>query len=527
VDGLKIMERVGKKKKGGAEKIRDKRQKSLQAEASGCFKIDRLFAVASASTVAASAPDVPAATTGENATSTDETEDFTGEVSPGSKPIDDDVYVGSELEDSLSSEQGLGNEAHEMSEEPELHRSSASTVNVPSATSEAEPAMHYFTRPTQNELPLFFEKHPTPNTKKILNKWLCCRNGTERSWLTYNDITRTAFCSLCLAFSSEGNPFTKGMGDWRHIKQRIEEHERSVQHREVADGYLLWTSRRDIASLLCQQQVSARHEQVKQRRQVMERLVEIVKVIGKRGLSFRGGGISEAAYSLDDATMDHGTFLELVMLLSKFDPCLQKHVHECIESSKKLHGSGSTVRGRGSLVTFLSKTTVNSMIGVIGRLIQDKVAAEVRQAEMFSIQIDTTQDISSHDQCSVVIRYVTDSIHERLIGVINFKASTGQYFVDLIQNLLGQMGIDLKLCAGNATDGAANMQGEYRGFSTLLSSHAPGQVHVWCYAHILNLVLADTTGVVIESASLFSLLNDIAVFLRESHQRMAVFYTVL
>ena len=146
---------------------------------------------------------------------------------------------------------------------------------------------------------------------------------------------------------------------------------------------------------------------------------------------------------------------------------------------------------------------------------------------MFSIQIDTTQDISSHDQCSVVIRYVTDSIHERLIGVINFKASTGQYFVDLIQNLLGQMGIDLKLCAGNATDGAANMQGEYRGFSTLLSSHAPGQVHVWCYAHILNLVLADTTGVVIESASLFSLLNDIAVFLRESHQRMGVWEEVL
>ena len=63
MDGLKIMERVGKKKKGGAEKIRDKRQKSIQAEASGCFKIDRLFAVASASTVAASAPDVPAATT--------------------------------------------------------------------------------------------------------------------------------------------------------------------------------------------------------------------------------------------------------------------------------------------------------------------------------------------------------------------------------------------------------------------------------------------------------------------------------
>lgn len=194
----------------------------------------------------------------------------------------------------------------------------------------------------------------------------------------------------------------------------------------------------------------------------MERVIEIVKVIGKRGLSFRGGGRSEAAYSFNDDTVDHGTFLELVLLLSKFDPCLQKHVNECIQASKQLHGSG-TVRGRGAQVTFLSKTTVNSVIGVIGRLIQEKVAAEVRQAEMFSIQIDTTQDISAHDQCSVVIRYVTDSIHERLISVINCKASTGQYFADLIQNLLGRMGIDLKLCAGNATDGAANMQGEYRG----------------------------------------------------------------
>ncbi len=73
---------------------------------------------------------------------------------------------------------------------------------------------------------------------------------------------------------------------------------------------------------------------------------------------------------------------------------------------------------------------------------------------------------------------------------------------------------------GNSTDGTANMQGQFRGFSTLLSEHSPNQVHIWCYSHLLNLVLADTTGSVVESASLFSLLNDIAVFLRESYKRM-------
>lgn len=47
-------------------------------------------------------------------------------------------------------------------------------------------------------------------------------------------------------------------------------------------------------------------------------------------------------------------------------------------------------------------------------------------------------------------------------------------------------------------------------------------MHVWRYAHVLNLVLADTTEVSLSSGSLFSLLNDIAVFFRESYQRMKV-----
>ena len=66
------------------------------------------------------------------------------------------------------------------------------------------------------------------------------------------------------------------------------------------------------------------------------------------------------------------------------------------------------------------------------------------------------------------------------------------------------------------------MKRHYKGFSALLSIHSPNQLHVWCYAHVLNLVLADTTQKVIASATLFTLLNDIAVFIRESYKRMNV-----
>jgi hypothetical protein len=74
------------------------------------------------------------------------------------------------------------------------------------------------------------------------------------------------------------------------------------------------------------------------------------------------------------------------------------------------------------------------------------------------------------------------------------------------------MDIDIKQCVCNATDGAANMQGQYRGFSASLTGESSNEVHIWCYSHVLNLVLTDSTGVVVGRESLFSLLNDIAVF---------------
>lgn len=87
------------------------------------------------------------------------------------------------------------------------------------------------------------------------------------------------------------------------------------------------------------------------------------------------------------------------------------------------------------------------------------------------------------------------------------------HFVNLISDVLDHLKLNKDMCIGNATDGASNMQGQYKGFSALMASQSPSHVHVWCYAHVLNLVLSDTTQTVIESGTPFSLLNDIAVFI--------------
>lgn len=119
----------------------------------------------------------------------------------------------------------------------------------------------------------------------------------------------------------------------------------------------------------------------------------------------------------------------MVILLGKYDICMNEHLVECIKKSQALHKAVSR-GGRGALITLLSQTTVNNIIITIQQTMQDTMARQIEKAGIFSVQIDTTQDITTQDQCSVIVRFVTDdNIHERLVAVVKCEASTGQYFV--------------------------------------------------------------------------------------------------
>nr|XP_004210951.3 uncharacterized protein LOC101239087 [Hydra vulgaris] len=279
---------------------------------------------------------------------------------------------------------------------------------------------------------------------------------------------------------------------------------------------------KDVYSLLFSYQKNVRAAQVKEKRQVLERVIEIVKLIGKRGLSYRS--INDAAYCLDNVNIDHGNFLEILILLSKFDPLMKNHLDIVTEKSKQRHVTcaASGTKGRGGLVTFISSTTVNYVIESVRRMIKASIADEIQSAGMFSVQLDTTQDVSVKDQCSIVIRYVKDHIYERLVSVSNCTNSTGKGMFELFRDEIVKMGINIENCVGNSTDGAANMQGQYSGFTKWLSEASPNQVHVWCYAHVLKLVLVDTTQTTKAAISIFQLINKCAVFLRESYIRMDI-----
>lgn len=103
-------------------------------------------------------------------------------------------------------------------------------------------------------------------------------------------------------------------------------------------------------------------------------------------------------------------------------------------------------KGKGSLVTMMSKTTANKATEV---LIQQTIAGK-RERQGCS-------HLTSNDRCAVIVQYGTDAVHERLI-------------VDM----------EIKQCAGNATEGAANMQGQHGGLPAQLTGESLNQVHTWC-----------------------------------------------
>lgn len=236
-----------------------------------------------------------------------------------------------------------------------------------------------FARPSDINLESFIKMHPKQITNDpVLSKAFHRKNGSNRKWLTYCSQKGRFFCWICLAFSRNvDSPFTEGTCEKRHIHKRVSEHEFSNYHCNAAQSYTLYISKTDTTHLLFSNQMSMRREQVMKRRQILTRVIDVVKLIGKRGLSYRGSEY-EAAHTLDDISVDHGNFLEIILLLSKYDLNLNEHINESIKASRARQQTNES--GRGSLVTLLSKTTVNKVVSVIGSLIQRTIANEVQQA---------------------------------------------------------------------------------------------------------------------------------------------------
>ena len=186
---------------------------------------------------------------------------------------------------------------------------------------------NFFSIPATSDIDSFFKFHPIqPCDVKDLpfNPITLFRrkSGVRRTWLTYNEHSKTLFCTVCMVYSKESSIFKSGVKSIhpKHIYSRVDEHEKSQSHKNSAEAHLMQLKKLNILSYVPKQE-NIRLSQVQNRRDILLRIIEVIKVIGKCGIAYRGHR-NEDSLSFPNSKINRGNFLELILLLKKFDPLL-------------------------------------------------------------------------------------------------------------------------------------------------------------------------------------------------------------
>ena len=185
-------------------------------------------------------------------------------------------------------------------------------------------------------------------TRKFVKNLLYrnCISGEKhcRKWLLYSPSTGNVYCFVCLPFGTGSRtPFSgSSFSDWKHASERIPEHERGILHR---NAMLTWVSKQRTSGII-DSQLSNQFESERQYwRNVLRRVVAVIKFISERGLAPRGA--NEVFGS-----SQNGNYMGMLELIGQFDPFISNHIKQF----------GNKGKGRAS---YLSSTICEEFIKLI------------------------------------------------------------------------------------------------------------------------------------------------------------------
>jgi len=360
-------------------------------------------------------------------------------------------------------------------------------------------------------------------------------DGERRMWLSFSECDQRIFCWICVGFAlNRKSPWITGWGkgegagaDWKNCSKAITTHDLSAEHMHAVESFHMFQKDSSVGHKIDTNCLSLRKRQITQRREAVLRIIEIIYFLAKQSLPFRSAN-KEALYALN-VPCNHGNFLEAVKSRATFDPILRAHLDSAQNASEKRHQQHPSSRGRGSLTTFLSKTTYTKVLEITTRLILEQITDDVKKnGSTYSITMDGTQDVSVQEIMSFVLRYVDEyGPVEHLVDISVMESTSSnallEYTLDVLEKRLSLRLEDLK---GYSFDGAGNMAGINSGLQALLKERVPLSVFQHCYAHVLSLSLEKTCSSVLLASSTFDLLRDTCTTISESYKRSGLWKSV-
>ncbi|CAH1254781.1 ZMYM1 [Branchiostoma lanceolatum] len=143
----------------------------------------------------------------------------------------------------------------------------------------------------------------------------------------------------------------------------------------------------------------------------------------------------------------------------------------------------------------------------------------------FALIADEATDVACNEQLNISVRYVDYdyNVHEDSLGLYRLTSTDAATITAAIKDTLLRTGLPLKLCRGQAYDGAANMKGHRSGVATRIKTEEPAAVPVHCWAHSLNLCLQDTCRQIAVLRDALDLAREIDRLINYSPKRKTLF----
>ena len=290
-------------------------------------------------------------------------------------------------------------------------------------------------------------------SRKLTKSWFyrTLPNGEKllRTWMAYSPSKEALFCFSCKLFEVSNSNFASkdGFKNWWKLNPKVRDHEQSNSHIKAFAAWKELEIRLTHGKAIDHVEQELIENEAKKWRQILYRLLDIIKFLAKQNLAFCG----HRETLEESAEMNSGNFLELVKLLSKYDPVLREHVLR-------------VTLGKPHSLSYLSPQIQNEFVNCLGDLVRTKIIEQVRNSKYYCIIFDSTPDISHKDQLSQVIRYVKMDdndvkVEESFLRFIEMKGKTAEQITEQILKQLEEDGLQIQDCRGQAFDNAAVMAG--------------------------------------------------------------------
>lgn len=326
----------------------------------------------------------------------------------------------------------------------------------------------------------------------------------------YSPSKEAIFCFACRLFGSktshEDNFAQNGFNDWKNSGRSIKIHEHSKQHQ---DNYLTFRRIAKQNESIESSFLSGIEIELSYWRQVLNRIVSVIKFLGARGLPFRGS-------NQQIGSNQNGNFLGTLELLSEYDSLLSTHIAQY----------GNRGRGRAS---YLSANICDEFIILIAQNMEKQIIAELEDAKYYSLSVDSTPDVSHTDQMAICVRYMKDGkAVERFICFVPIENHTSNHMAETIFKIFDDKSINIMDCRGQSYDNANNMAGCYNGLQTKITNVNAFATFIPCAAHSLQLVGKSAAAASDPKvASFFDLLESLYGFFVHSSFRWGMLRSAL